>query len=60
MAQYQVPRSDGNTFFWSSLTSWHEEVEKNFNVPGASRNVNQARAITWLVDAVTIYCTIFQ
>ena len=37
--------------------TWQEDVAK-IPIPGALRNVNLARAITWLVGA-TVYCTIF-
>ena len=38
---------------------WQEDVAKISEVPGAPRNVNPARAMTWLVG-VTNYCTMFQ
>ena len=38
---------------------WPEDVAKISKVQKAPRNVNPARAITWLVG-VTIYCTIFK
>ena len=37
---------------------WQVDVAKCSKVPGAPRNVNQARVITWLVG-VTNYCTTF-
>ena len=46
-------RSDGKTLFLVYTYS-----AKISNVSGASRNVNQARAITWQLG-VTIYCTVF-
>ena len=36
-----------------------EDVEKISKVPSTQRNVNLARAMTWLVD-IAIYCTIFK
>ena len=38
---------------------WQEDVAKISKVPGAPRNENPARAITWLVG-VSNCCTIFQ
>ena len=48
-------------YFWSILNTyvWQEDIAKIFKVPGAPRNVNPARAITWQLS-VTIYCTVFR
>ena len=40
-------RSDGKTLFLVYTYVWQEDVAKIFKVPGASRNVNTAWAITW-------------
>ena len=53
-----TPRSDIETFFGFHLYS-AEDIAKISKVPGAPRNVNPARVITWLVGVI-IYCTIFQ
>ena len=39
-------RSDGKTLFLVYTYVWQENVAKIFEVPGAPRNVNPARAIT--------------
>ena len=59
MAQYllEAPRSDGETSLVFTYI-WLKDVKKISKVPSAPRNMNPARAITWLVG-VTIYCTIF-
>ena len=51
-------RSDGKTLFLVYTYVWQEDVAKIYEVPGAPRNVNPARAITWLLS-VTIYCMVF-
>ena len=50
MAQYllRAPHSDGETFL-VFIYIWQKDVEKISKVPSASRNVNPALAITWLV-----------
>ena len=40
-------RSDGNTLFLVYTYVWQKDVVKIFIVPGAPRNVDPARAITW-------------
>ena len=40
-------RSDGKTLFLVYTYVWQEDVAKIFKVPGAPRNVNPVRAITW-------------
>ena len=59
MAQYLVgaARSNGEPFL-VFVYIWLKDVEKISKVLCAPRNVNPARAITWLVG-VTLYCTIF-
>ena len=56
MAEYQGPLAQMETFF---CYIWQEGVAKISKVPGAARNVNQARVIAWLVIGVTNYCTTF-
>ena len=54
----EAPRSDGETFLVFT-NIWLKDVEKISKVPSAPRNVNPARAITWLVGVPT-HCTIFK
>ena len=58
MAQCQGPRTQMVRLFFVFVYTWQEDVPKFRKVPGAPRNVNSARAITWLVGVV-IYSTIF-
>ena len=58
MAQWQGPCAQMvRLYFWSTLV-WEGDVAKISKVPGAPRNVNPARAITWKLG-LTIYCTVF-
>ena len=59
MAQCQGSSFQMVRLFLVFANIWQEDFVKIFEVPGAPRNVNPARSITWLVS-VTIHCTIFQ
>ena len=59
LAQCQEPRSLKVRLFALFTNNRQKDVAKIPQMPGALRNVNLARAITWLVG-VTISCTIFQ
>ena len=59
MAQYQEPRAQMVRPFLVFTYIWQEGVAITPKVPGALRNVNPVRAITWSVG-VTIHCTISQ
>ena len=58
MAQCQGPCTHMVRLFLLFMCIWQEDVAKIPEVPGAPRNANPAREITWLVG-VTIYCTFF-
>ena len=59
MAQCQEPSSQMVRLFLVFTYIWQKDFVKISKVPGAPRNVNPARSITWLVSG-DIYCTIFQ
>ena len=53
------PRAQMVRLFLVFTYIWQEDVAKIFKVPMSLRNVNLARAITWLVGE-TVYFTIFK
>ena len=58
MARCEGPRAPIVRLFLVFTYIWHEDVAKLSKVPGAPRNANSARVITWLVG-VTIHIVPF-